>query len=89
MPIKKSNPQKHSTRKGKPSAHARAASKVAGRRHGRAEASVPRSNKKTSQSRFPAERSLTGEDRPANRRDGKIRGKTAGRMARTGRVREV
>ena len=44
--------------------------------HGRAR--VPASENQRSQGRFPGERALTGEDRPAKRSGGKTRGESKG-----------
>jgi hypothetical protein len=57
-----------SSNKKKATARGRAAEKSAG--GGRTSASV----KKMSQGRFPGERPLTGEDRPADRKGGKVSG---------------
>jgi len=62
-----------SSTKKKASARATATGKAAGR------AKVPVSTKQASQSRYPGETPLTGEDRPANRPGGKRAGqRTAG-----------
>jgi hypothetical protein len=68
-----------SSNKKKATARGRAAEKSAS--GGRSKASV----KKMSQSRYPGERPLTGEDRPANRRGGKAQGTSAKPRGRGGR----
>jgi len=62
-----------SSNKKKATARGRAAEKSAHGGAGPMRASV----KEMSQSRFPGERPLTGEDRPSNRRGGKAQGTSA------------
>jgi hypothetical protein len=82
MPIKKSNPQKRSRSKGKPTAKSAAAERIATRRRSGGRPTMPASEKQRSQSRFPHETPLTGEDRPARRAGGKKIGQSARRSAR-------
>ena len=63
-------PKKTSSDKKKPTARA-AASQRMQRTGGTADARAPGSNKRSSQSRFPGETPLTGEDRPSRRPGGK------------------
>jgi hypothetical protein len=68
-----------SSNKKKPSPRANATRKIAGRRgEGAERPKVPASEKARSHGRFPGERPLTGEDRPADRPGEKIRGKSGG-----------
>jgi hypothetical protein len=69
-----------SKNKKKPTARENASKKISAR-GGRAGASpkVPRSEKELSQSRFPGETALTGEDRPRRSQGGKITGQSGGR----------
>jgi hypothetical protein len=83
MPTKKSNPQKRSTSKAKPTARSAAAERVATRRRAPQDVRPGRSEKQRSQGRFPGETPLTGEDRPADRAGGKKRGQGTGGRGRT------
>lgn len=67
MPANKSS----SANKQKATARQNATKKVAERDRAPQAPSVRTSQKETSQSRFPGETALTGEDRPTNRRGGK------------------
>ena len=67
---KKASAKEHATR------HAAA-------RGGSERPKVPASEKARSQSRFPGERALTGEDRPATRPGGKVGGQRGGRRPQT------
>jgi hypothetical protein len=81
MPTKKSSPTKPSTIKRKTTARKNATKKMEGR-EGRAPGAKLRGADQTlSQSRFPGETPLTGEDRPANRPGGK-RGQGSKRKAK-------
>ena len=72
-----------SSNKKKPSARANATMRVAGRRgEGAEKPKLPASEKARSHGRFPRERALTGEDRPANRAGDKVRGKSGGARPR-------
>lgn len=62
---KKASAKEHATR------HAAA-------RGGSERPKVPASEKQRSQGRFPNERALTGEDRPADRQGGKVAGQSGG-----------
>ena len=80
MAAKKANPTKGSAGKGKASARANATKKIAGRERSGATPKVQGSEQEISQSRFPGETPLTGEDRPADQPGGKKTGqRTAGR----------
>ena len=67
MPRKSSNPEKTSTPKKKASARQNATARIAEQRGTRGKTRVPLGNKTSSQSRFPGETLLTGEDRPARK----------------------
>lgn len=67
MPRKSSNPEKTSTPKKKASARQNATARIAEQRGTRGKTRVPLGNKTSSQSRFPGETPLTGEDRPARK----------------------
>jgi hypothetical protein len=67
-----------SSQKKKATAKEHARQKASNRRDPDGRASVPASENQRSQSRFPGERSLTGEDRPARRSGGKTRGESKG-----------
>jgi len=73
-----------SSNKKKATPRGRAAEKAAGT-GGRTSASV----KKMSQSRYPGERPLTGEDRPANTKGGKVSGGPSRTPRGRGRIKEV
>ena len=68
MPANKS---KTTTRKGKTTARKNATKRIADRRGATPNPKVRGTNKEVSQSRFPGETPLTGEDRPANQMGGK------------------
>jgi hypothetical protein len=70
-----------STQKKKATAKEHATRHAASERRGKsasARVKVPVSQKRRSQGRFPGERPLTGEDRPADRPGGKTRGQSGG-----------
>ncbi len=67
-----------SSQKKKATAKEHARQKASTKRDPEGRASVPASENQRSQSRFPGERSLTGEDRPAKRSGGKTRGESKG-----------
>jgi len=70
-----------SSQKKKATAKEHATRHAASERRGKAASErvkVPASEKQRSQGRFPGERPLTGEDRPASRQGGKTRGQSGG-----------
>jgi hypothetical protein len=73
MPSKKSNPAKRSMNKKKSTARQHAGQRVM-RQMNEPYPDVPQSTKEISQSRFPGETPLTGEDRPVTRPRGKQHG---------------
>jgi hypothetical protein len=74
-----------STKK-KATPQATAAGKMAGTRNTKGPVRVPKSAKEASQSRFPGETPLTGEDRPANRPGGKNQRQQESRKPQKGRA---
>ena len=78
MPRKSSNPEKTSTPKKKASARQNARARIAEQRGTRSKTRVPLGNKTSSQSRFPGETPLTGEDRPRRREGAKAQGQSTG-----------
>jgi hypothetical protein len=81
MPTKKSSPTKPSGSKRKTTARKNATKKMEGREGPAPGAKLRGSDQTLSQSRFPGETPLTGEDRPANRAGGK-RGQGSKRKAK-------
>jgi hypothetical protein len=71
MASKKSNPEKRLSTKGKASARANAVKRRAERDRAPQGAKAS-TDRQASQGRFEGETPLTGEDRPANRRGGKV-----------------
>ena len=65
-----------SSNKKKATAKENARARVAERRGTGGASKVPTSEKQRSQSRYPGETPLTGEDRPQNRPQGKVKGQT-------------
>jgi hypothetical protein len=78
MPAKKANPNRKTTSKGKATARQNATKRVAERRGSPGKVSVRGTDKEVSQSRYPGETPLTGEDRPMDRPGGK-KGEGSGR----------
>jgi hypothetical protein len=75
MTMATSSPKKKATAKEHATRHA------ASERRGKAASErvkVPASQKQRSQGRFPGERPLSGEDRPANRPGAKVKGQLGG-----------
>ncbi len=72
-------PKAGSQDKKKTTARGRASERVTERRRAPQSPTIPRSNKRSSQSRFPGESPLTGEDRPANRRGRKKENQSSAR----------
>jgi hypothetical protein len=67
-----------SSQKKKPTAKENARRKADNKRGPHGRVSVPASENQRSQGRFPGERPLTGEDRPADRSLGKTTGESKG-----------
>jgi hypothetical protein len=67
-----------SSQKKKPTAKENARRKADNQRAPGGQVTVPAGENRRSQSRFPGERPLTGEDRPADRSGGKTRGESKG-----------
>lgn len=89
MPHKPSNPQKRSRSKSKATARQRASEHRTGQRNSEARQRVPASAKEISQSRYPGETPLTGEDRPSRRPGGKVQGSPSARPERGGTQRQA